>query len=168
MANATAPERRHCPGRKPPFLVVKRPARLYKSATQIRCTLQNAKGALPLRRGPDSRVAGRLPRARRRAHPHPPPPRRTLSAGDHSRHCSWQQQQQQRPQQQQQPPRFGLAMTLWRGRTPSPAAAAASSYRANGPPLPPLAAPPLPPLRPFLTHRGPAAVETALVATRTL
>jgi hypothetical protein len=37
-----------CPGRKPPFLAAKRPARLfkkYKSAIQNRSTMENAKGA---------------------------------------------------------------------------------------------------------------------------
>jgi hypothetical protein len=37
--------RLHCPGRKPPFLAVKRPARPYKSAIQNRFTVENAKGA---------------------------------------------------------------------------------------------------------------------------
>jgi hypothetical protein len=33
-----------CPGRKSPVLAVKRPARPYKSATQNRFTMENAKG----------------------------------------------------------------------------------------------------------------------------
>jgi hypothetical protein len=35
----------HCPGRKPAFLVSKRPARPYKSPTQNRFTWENANGA---------------------------------------------------------------------------------------------------------------------------
>jgi hypothetical protein len=35
----------HCPGRNPPFLAVKRPARPHKSAIQTRVTMENAKGA---------------------------------------------------------------------------------------------------------------------------
>jgi hypothetical protein len=35
----------HCPGRKPPFLAAKRPARPYKSAIQNRFTVGNAEGA---------------------------------------------------------------------------------------------------------------------------
>jgi hypothetical protein len=35
----------YCPGRKPPFWAVKRPARPYKTATQKRFTVENAKGA---------------------------------------------------------------------------------------------------------------------------
>ena len=42
-----------CPGRKPSFSVVKRPARPYKSAIQNRYTVGNAKGAEPPRAGPD-------------------------------------------------------------------------------------------------------------------
>ena len=34
-----------CPGRKPPLLAVKRPARPYKIAIQNRFTVENAKGA---------------------------------------------------------------------------------------------------------------------------
>ncbi len=45
----------HCPGRKPPFLAVKRPARpAYKPAIERRCTAGNAKGAKTPRVGPDS------------------------------------------------------------------------------------------------------------------
>jgi hypothetical protein len=35
----------HCPGQKPPFLAVKRPARPYKTAIQKQFTAENAKGA---------------------------------------------------------------------------------------------------------------------------
>jgi hypothetical protein len=35
----------HCPGRKPPFSVLKRPARPYKSRVQNRFTWENAEGA---------------------------------------------------------------------------------------------------------------------------
>jgi hypothetical protein len=35
----------HCPGRKPPFLAVKHPARTHKSAIHTRCTVKHAKGA---------------------------------------------------------------------------------------------------------------------------
>ena len=34
-----------CPGQKPPFLAVKRPARPYKTTIQNRFTMANAKGA---------------------------------------------------------------------------------------------------------------------------
>ena len=34
----------HCPGRKPPFLVVKRHAHPYKTAVQKQFTVENAKG----------------------------------------------------------------------------------------------------------------------------
>jgi hypothetical protein len=34
-----------CPGRKPPFLAVKHPARPYKRAVQTRFTMDSAKGA---------------------------------------------------------------------------------------------------------------------------
>jgi hypothetical protein len=34
-----------CPGREPPFLAVKRPARPYKSAIQNLFTMRNAEGA---------------------------------------------------------------------------------------------------------------------------
>jgi hypothetical protein len=36
---------RRCPGPKPPFLAVKRPAHPYKSAIENRSTVGNAKGA---------------------------------------------------------------------------------------------------------------------------
>jgi hypothetical protein len=42
-----------CPGRKPPCLAVKRPARPYKSAIQNRFTAENAQGASTPRAGPD-------------------------------------------------------------------------------------------------------------------
>jgi hypothetical protein len=42
---AVDPDRRHCPGRKPPFSAVKRPARPYKSPIQNRFTQENANGA---------------------------------------------------------------------------------------------------------------------------
>jgi hypothetical protein len=38
-------DHRTCPGRKPPFLAVKRPARPHKNAMQDRFTMENAKGA---------------------------------------------------------------------------------------------------------------------------
>jgi hypothetical protein len=48
-----------CPGRKSPFLAVKRPARPYKNTIQNRSTMGNAKGASPPREGPgrEQRVA---------------------------------------------------------------------------------------------------------------
>jgi hypothetical protein len=49
----TAPHAWYCPGRKPPFSAVKRPARPYKSATQTRFTVGNAKGTSPSLGGPD-------------------------------------------------------------------------------------------------------------------
>jgi hypothetical protein len=56
-----------CPGRKPPFLAIKRPAHPYKCATQNRFTVQNAKAVRAPpggRAGPDGRPAAR---GRRRA-----------------------------------------------------------------------------------------------------
>jgi hypothetical protein len=35
----------HCPGQKPPFLAVTRPARPYKTAIESRFTVENAKAA---------------------------------------------------------------------------------------------------------------------------
>jgi hypothetical protein len=35
----------HCPGRRPPFSAVKRPARPYKSAIQNRFPMEDTKGA---------------------------------------------------------------------------------------------------------------------------
>ena len=56
----------HCPGRKSPFLAVKRHARPYKSAIQTRFTMGNAKGFEPPRAVPDrdGRVVGRCMVAR--------------------------------------------------------------------------------------------------------
>jgi hypothetical protein len=44
----------YCPGRKAPFLAVKRPVHPYKSSIQTRFSMGNAKGAEPPRVGPDS------------------------------------------------------------------------------------------------------------------
>ena len=54
------------PGQNPPFSSVKHPARPYKSAAQIRFTMDNAKAAETPRAGPDG-AARRAPRARRRS-----------------------------------------------------------------------------------------------------
>ena len=48
-----SPSPHHCPGQKPPFLAVKRPARPYKTATQNRFTMGNTNGAYTPRAGPD-------------------------------------------------------------------------------------------------------------------
>jgi hypothetical protein len=45
-----------CPGRKPPFLYVKRPARPYKTAIQKRFPMENANGAYTPLGGPDRAV----------------------------------------------------------------------------------------------------------------
>ena len=52
-----------CPGREPPFLAVKRPARPYKRAIQTRFTMGNAEGASPPRAGPDRRQLAVVRRA---------------------------------------------------------------------------------------------------------
>jgi hypothetical protein len=57
----------HCPGRKPPFLAVKRPARPYKSAIETQFTMGNAKGAEPPREGPNRDRGPHLSGARRAA-----------------------------------------------------------------------------------------------------
>ena len=50
---ATARFRSTCPGRKPPFSAVKRPARPSKNTIQNQFTVENARGAEPPRAGPD-------------------------------------------------------------------------------------------------------------------
>ena len=45
-----AAERRHCPGRKSPFLAVKRPARSYKTAIENLFTYSRRKTLRPLKR----------------------------------------------------------------------------------------------------------------------
>jgi hypothetical protein len=45
-------QRRHCPGRKPPFLAIKHPAPPYETAIQNRLAVENADGGLNARRGP--------------------------------------------------------------------------------------------------------------------
>jgi hypothetical protein len=59
-----------CPGRKPPFLDFKRPARPYKTATQTRFTMGNAR---PLKRPGRAWTRSGWRCARRRARPRPDP-----------------------------------------------------------------------------------------------
>jgi hypothetical protein len=62
-----------CPGRKPPCLPVRRPARPCKSAVETQSTVGNAEAAWTPRAGPDGRPRHRLrPEAARRRPRHCP------------------------------------------------------------------------------------------------